>query len=313
MAAVADAQPHSSTPLTWQQGRAQANGIELFWEQAGPANGEPLLLIMGLGCQLIQWPEALCADLVARGFRVIRFDNRDIGLSGDGNRGVRFNIPRDFLRTRLGLKPGPANYLLHDLAADTAGLLDALAIPRAHIVGLSMGGMIAQIFAATYASRTMSLTSIMSGTNNPRVRQTRLDLLWRLARGGKSQLREDVIARTTETFGLIGSPGYPTPEAERRAFSTRAFDRAFRPGGVLRQTHAIVATGCFEPLLAQVTAPTQVIHGVQDPLMRAAAGKRTAAAIRGARIELIDGMGHDCPAALMPRWAELIAANAARA
>jgi pimeloyl-ACP methyl ester carboxylesterase len=297
----------------WHQGDSQANGLKLHWEALGPEQGEPMLLVMGLGCQLIQWPESLCRDLAARGFRVIRFDNRDAGLSDEANRGVRFNLRGDFLRIRLGLRPGPANYLLHDMAQDTVGLMDALGIGRAHLVGVSMGGMISQITAGTFPDRVRSLTSIMSSTNHPWLRQTRLDLLLRMTTSPPDLLRETIVARQTETFGLIGSPGYPTPEIERRAFSGRAYDRAFRPGGTLRQMHAIVATGSFEPLLKNVTAPTQIIHGLSDPLVRPACGRRSAAMIRGARLELIAGMGHDCPAALMPRWAELIADNAARA
>jgi pimeloyl-ACP methyl ester carboxylesterase len=144
------------------------------------------------------------------------------------------------------------------------------------------------------------------------MRQTRLDLLLRMATPPPDHRRETIVARQAETMRLIGSPGYPTPEEERRAFAGRAYDRAFRPGGVLRQMHAIVATGSFESSLAGVRAPTQIIHGLADPLVRAACGQRSARLIRGARLELIEGMGHDCAPALMPRWAELIAANAGR-
>ena len=173
--------------------------------------------------------------------------------------------------------------------------------------------MISQLAAGTFPDRVASLCSIMSGTNHPWVRQTRLDLLLRLATAPPNHLRDTIVARQAETFRLIGSPLYPTPEAERRAFAGRAFDRAFRPAGTLRQMHAIVATGSFEALLPNVAAPTQIIHGTDDPLMRPICGRRSAAMIRGAQFELIEGMGHDCPKALMPRWAELIAANAARA
>ncbi|MGQ0528326.1 MAG: alpha/beta fold hydrolase [Panacagrimonas sp.] len=299
--------------LDWQRGDIEANGLSLHYERCGPERGEPLLLVMGLGCQLIQWPEALCADLAARGFRVIRFDNRDIGLSGDANRGVRFNLRGDFVRVRLGLRAGPSNYLLHDMARDTLGLMDALGLQQAHIAGVSMGGMIAQLAAATFPQRIRSLTSIMSSTNRPWTRQTRLDLLLRLATPPADHRRDTLVARQAETFRLIGSPGYPSSDEERRAFAARAYDRAFRPGGVLRQMHAITATGSFEPLLAQVRAPTQIIHGTVDPLIRPICGQRCARLIRGAKLELIEGMGHDSPAALMPRWAELIASNAARA
>jgi pimeloyl-ACP methyl ester carboxylesterase len=301
---------HDALPRS--EGKAQANGLTLHWESIGAAHGEPMLLVMGLGCQLIQWPDPLCFDLAARGFRVIRFDNRDAGLSSEANRDVRFNLRRDFVRQRLGLKPGPANYLLHDMARDTVGLMDALGLARAHLVGVSMGGMISQITAGTFPQRVKSLCSIMSSTNHPWVRQTRLDLLLRMTTPPPNHARDTIVARQTETFRLIGSPRYMTPEAERRAFAGRAFDRAFRPGGTLRQMHAIIATGSFEPLLANVDAPTQIIHGTDDPLIRPICGRRSASLIRGAKLELIDGMGHDCPLALMPRWAELIAANAAR-
>ncbi|MGQ0502809.1 MAG: alpha/beta fold hydrolase [Panacagrimonas sp.] len=301
----------SAFPCT--RGNARVKGLNLHWEASGPADGEPLLLVMGMGCQLIQWPESLCADLVARGFRVIRFDNRDAGLSGEADRGVRFDLRGDYLRVRLGLGAGPANYLLHDMAADVVGLMDALAIDRAHLVGVSMGGMIAQIAAATFPQRVRSLTSIMSGTNHSWTRQTRLDLLLRMAQPLPDYARATVVARSLETSLLIGSPAYPTPLGEMRQFAERAYDRAFRPGGSLRHKHAIIATGCFEPLLGRVTAPTQIIHGTADIMLRPACGLRSARLIRNARLELIEGMGHDCPQALMPRWAELIAANAARA
>ncbi|MGQ0698125.1 MAG: alpha/beta fold hydrolase [Panacagrimonas sp.] len=298
--------------LDWKSDALVGNGIRLQFESAGAEHGEPLLLVMGLGCQLIQWPEPLCADLVTRGFRVIRFDNRDIGLSGDANRGVRFDLRRDFFRTRLLLKPGPANYLLHDMAADTVALMDALGLVRAHLVGTSMGGMIAQIAAATFPDRISSLTSIMSGTNHPWIRQTRMDLLLRMIKPPPNHERETLVARSVETFTLIGSPGYPTPAPELKDFAGRAYDRAFRPGGVLRQMHAIVATPCFEDLLPRVTAPTQIVHGAADALLRPACGRRSARFIRGARMDLIEGMGHDLPRSLMPRLAELIASNAAR-
>lgn len=298
--------------LDWQRQDVSANGQRLHVEITGPARGEPLILVMGLGCQLIQWPEALCADLVARGFRLIRFDNRDAGLSSDAGRGVHVNLHADFLRVRLGLKAGPANYRLYDMAQDVVSLMDALGLARVHLAGVSMGGMISQLTAATFAHRIRSLTSIMSGTNHPWMRQTRLDLLWRMATPPADHARDTIVARATRTMQLIGSPAYPTPEPALRAFAGRAYDRAFRPGGVLRQMHAIVATPCFEDRLRHVTAPTQVIHGTADPLLYPDCGARSARFIPGARLELIEGMGHDLAPALLPRLAELIAGNAAR-
>jgi len=299
--------------LCWTAGSACVNGLQLSWEEAGPARGDPLLLVMGLGGQLIHWPETLCTQLVAQGFRVIRYDNRDAGLSADGDRGLGVHIPRDWLRSRLGL-PAHSNYNLHDMAGDAIGLLDVLGIERAHVVGASMGGMIAQIVAARHPQRVRSLTSIMSSTNHPKLPPARFDVLWRMAGlGPRPKTREQVIRRSTAMLRRVGSPGFPTPMEYRRQLAGRAYDRAFRPAGIARQTHAIVATGSFEPLLAQVRAPTQVIHGLADPLLRPACGQRSASLIRGARLELIPGMGHDFALPLMPRWGELIAANAARA
>ena len=299
--------------LCWSAGSACVNGLQLSWEATGPEHGEPLLLIMGLGGQLIHWPEALCAQLVQRGFRVIRFDNRDAGLSGDGDRGLPTRIPQDWLRSRFGL-PAQANYTLHDMAADATSLLDHLGITRAHLVGASMGGMIAQLLAATQPQRVLSLTSIMSSTNHPKLPPARFDVLWRMAGiGPRPKSREAVIRRSTAMLNRVGSPGFPTPLEYRRQLAGRAYDRAFRPRGIARQMQAILATGSIEPLLSQVRAPVQVVHGLADPLLRPVCGQRSAALMRGARLELIPGMGHDLAPALMPRWSELIGANAARA
>jgi pimeloyl-ACP methyl ester carboxylesterase len=297
----------------WSAGSACVNGLRLNWEETGPAHGEPLLLVMGLGGQLIHWPDALCAPLAEKGFRVIRFDNRDAGLSGDGDRGVKVNLPRAWLASRFG-RTAASNYTLHDSAADVVGLLDTLGIQRAHVVGASMGGMIAQIVAGRHPHRVRSLTSIMSSTNHPKLPPARFDVLWRMAGvGPKPKTREAVIRRSTAMLRRVGSPAYPTPTAYRAELAGRAYDRAFRPAGVVRQTQAILATGSFESLLPQIAAPTQIVHGLADPLLRPVCGRRSAQLIRGAKLELIDGMGHDFALPLMPRWAELIAANAARA
>ena len=175
-------------------------------------------------------------------------------------------------------------------------------------------GMVAQILAATRPARVSSLTAIMTSTNHPRLPVARFDVLWRMAGlGPRPQTREAVIRRTTGMLQRVGSPGYPTPLDYRRRLAGRAYDRAFRPRGVARQTHAIVATGSFEPLLADIRAPTQVVHGLADPLLRPACGQRCAQVIPGARLELVAGMGHDFALPLMPRWAELIGDNAGRA
>ncbi|MEQ1438326.1 alpha/beta hydrolase [Fontimonas sp. SYSU GA230001] len=299
--------------LCWSAGSACVNGLHLSYEICGPEQGEPLLLVMGLGGQLIHWPDALCEALVERGFRVIRFDNRDAGLSAESDRGRPIHLPRDWLRARWGL-PLSANYALHDMAEDAVGLLDALGIGRVHLAGASMGGMIAQIVAGRFPRRVRSLTSIMSSTNHPRLPAARLDVLWQMAGiGPRPRTREQVIRRSLAMLRRVGSPGFPTPVDYRRQLAGRAYDRAFRPRGVLRQTHAILATGSFEELLPAITAPTQIVHGLADPLLRPACGQRSAQLIRHAKLELIPGMGHDLAPGLMPRWAELIAANAARA
>ena len=299
--------------LCWSAGSACVNGLQLSWEQAGSQDGEPMLLVMGLGGQLIHWPDALCERLVQRGFRLIRFDNRDAGLSSDADRGIAANLPRDWLLSRFG-RPAQANYSLHDMADDAVGLLDALGIARAHLVGVSMGGMISQIVAARYPERVLSLSSIMSSTNDPRLPSARFDVLWRMAGiGPRPRTREDVIRRSTAMLRRVGSPGYPTPMDYRVRLVGRAYDRAFRPAGHARQVHAIVATGSIEALLPKIVAPTQVVHGLADPLLRPACGQRSARLIRGAKLELIPGMGHDFALPLMPRWAELISANAALA
>ncbi len=299
--------------MCWSADSACVNGLRLHWEETGPAHGEPLLMVMGLGGQLIHWPDGLAADLVRRGFRVIRFDNRDAGLSSESNRGVRFNMLRDWLRSRLG-QIAPSNYTLHDMAHDAIGLLDTLGIGKAHLLGVSMGGMVAQILAGSSPHRVRSLTSIMSSTNHPHLPTARFDVLWRMAGiGSRPRTREQVIQRSMSMLRRVGSPSFPTPVEHRRGLVGRAYDRAFRPAGHLRQAHAIIATGSFEHLLGRITAPTQIIHGLSDPLLRPACGRRSAQLIRGARLELIEGMGHDFAPALMPRWAELASANAGRA
>lgn len=298
---------------SWSAGSACVNGLQLSYEMAGPEQGEPLLLVMGLGGQLIHWPEALCSQLLADGFRVIRFDNRDAGLSAEVDRGLPVRLAGDWLRSRMG-RPSQPNYSLHDMADDAIGLLDTLNIPRAHLAGASMGGMIAQIVAARYPQRVLSLNSIMSSTNHPKLPPARFDVLWRMAAiGARASTREQAIRRSTAMLNRVGSPGFPTPIEYRRRLAGVSYDRAFRPRGVLRQTQAIFSTGSFEDLLPKIRVPTQIVHGLADPLLRPACGQRSAQLIPNARLELIAGMGHDFAPALMPRWASLISANAARA
>lgn len=300
------------TGLRWTSGITRANGVDLAWEQAGPQSGEPLVLIMGLSWQLVHWPNSFCEALVNQGFRLIRFDNRDIGLSGEVNNGVRFDVVRDSVRTKLGLKC-QANYTLHDMAEDTRALMDALDVQRAHVVGVSMGGMISQILAGRHAARVKSLTTIMSSTNHPWLPLPDLEVLRAMvAPLAKNANREQLVQRSMKMLQLLASPKYSDSLDEQRALAERAFDRSFRPSGMMRQTHAITVTGSVEKQTASITAPTQVIHGLSDRLLKPAGSKRIAKLARNARLELIDGMGHDLPRKLVPRLVSMIANNAAR-
>jgi len=286
---------------------APANGLELAYQEMGEPDGEPLLLVMGLGTQMIAWDEGFCGLLAERGFRVVRFDNRDIGRS---TKIASAGVPG---RADLMLgRAGSAAFLLPDMAADTIGLMDHLGIESAHIVGVSMGGMIAQTLAIGHPRRLRSLGSIMSNTGSRWTgmpsRKAMAVLLGRPPRG-----REAAIERAVKTFRVIGSPGYPFDEERVRQISARSYDRGHSAAGVLRQLHAITASGDRTQALRGVRVPTTVIHGKRDPLVRPAGGRATARAIPGARLKLIDGMGHDLPRQLWPVFVEEIAANAARA
>ena len=284
---------------------ADANGIELAYDEIGDPDGEPLILIMGLATQMIHWDLRFCRMLADRGYRVIRFDNRDIGRSSQ----IKAQVPGTAAML-LGL--GAPAYRLSDMAADTVGLLDHLEVESAHVVGASMGGMIAQTVAIEYPQRARSLTSVMSTTGNRRLGLPK----WRafgalLARPGRN--REEFIDRAVKTFSVIGSPAYPMDEPRFRELVSVAYDRGHHPAGVARQLHAITSSGDRTKALRRLDTPTLVLHGTADPLVRPAAGKATAAAIPGARLELVEGMGHDFPAELHERFAEVIVANARRA
>ena len=262
--------------LSWTRGVASANGIDLAWEQAGPEQGEPLLLIMGLGRQLISWPGSMCEALVAQGMRLIRFDNRDIGLSGSGDRGVRFSLLKDSLRKKVGL-PVEANYTLHDMTEDTVQLLSALGLERTHVVGVSMGGMIAQLLAAKHAKRVLSLTSIMSSTNHPWLPSPTLEVMRALSgRFEKDCPREVVMAQAMRIGRLIGSPGDPKNEAVLRAEAERAYDRSFRPDGASRQQHAISRLEASSASRRRSAHPSRSSTASADLLVRPKGGQRTA-------------------------------------
>jgi pimeloyl-ACP methyl ester carboxylesterase len=285
---------------------AQANGIELCYQEMGDPDGEPLVLIMGLATQMIAWSEEFCELLAERGFRVVRFDNRDIGRS---TRFREAGVP-NLLDVFVG-RAGSAPYRLRDMAADTFGLMDHLGIEAAHLVGASMGGMIAQCAAIGQPERVRSLTSIMSTTGSRRVGHPSYRTFGLLL-GKPPREREAAVERAVRTFRTIGSPGYPFEEERIRDLANRSFDRGHSPAGVARQLHAITASGDRTPHLRNLKVPTAVIHGKNDILVNPSGGRATAEAIPGARLKLIDGMGHDLPRALWSTFAEEIAANGAR-
>ncbi|MBS1888936.1 MAG: alpha/beta fold hydrolase [Actinobacteria bacterium] len=286
---------------------APANGIELCYQEMGEPDGEPLVLVMGLATQMIAWHEGLCRLLAERGYRVIRFDNRDIGRSTKlDSAGVPSRL--DLLLGRRATAP----YLLRDMAKDVVGLLDFLEIGAAHVVGASMGGMIVQQLAIDHPQRLRSMVSIMSNTGSRRSGQPSLKT-YGLLLGNPPHGRDQVIARAVRTFKIIGSPDFPFEEDVIRETAARSYDRGHSAAGVMRQLHAIVASGDRTEALRRVQVPTAVIHGTRDPLVKPTGGRATARAIPGARLMMIDGMGHDLPRDLWPTFAEAIAANAARA
>jgi pimeloyl-ACP methyl ester carboxylesterase len=289
------------------------NGIALEVEDHGSPSGEPLLLVMGLGMQLVAWHEDFVASLVKRGFRVVRFDNRDIGLSQRFDQLGVPNLALASIKYTVGLSV-KSPYSLPDMAADAVGILDALGIRKAHVCGASMGGMIAQHIAAKHPRRVRSLTLMMTTSGSRRLPQATLKVRSAMiARPKDPKDIDSIVAHFVRIYRLIGSPAYPASDAylnERLGMSVR---RAYRPAGTARQLMAIVADGDRSRLLGGIRLPTQVLHGAQDPLVPVAAGHDLAAKIPGAELDVIDGMGHDLPVALWPRFAAGIASAAARA
>ena len=289
---------------------ARANGIELCYEIFGAPDAEPLLLIMGLGAQMIHWDDDFCRQLAARGFRVIRFDNRDIGKSSQLKGGGRIGA-LEFLKLRMFKIPVAAPYKLRDMATDVVGLLDALGIRSAHIVGASMGGMIAQELAIVFPERVRSLTSIMSTTGNPKLPGPTREASALLLAAPVTE-RDAFIERFVQTWKLLRVGSFPQDEALDRERAIRTFERGLHPAGVSRQLRAILASGSRKERLAAVKAPTLVIHGDVDPLVRPEAGKDTAASIPGAKLVMVEGMGHALPIALWPQIIDAIDTHAHR-
>ena len=292
-----------------QTEQTTANGISITYEDKGPRDAPVILLVMGLGGQLTLWPDEFVDALNAHGFRTIRYDNRDVGLSTRFETAGVPNLKWMFVKAALRLPVRPA-YTLADMAADGIALLDHLGIDRAHIVGASMGGMIAQHIAARYPERTQSLTSVMSTTGNSKLPRANKEAMAVLANRPMSGDPEDMIAYSVRAARVIGSPGYPATEERLQRRVRSDFERGWYPQGVARQMAAIVADGDRRAMLKTITAPTLVIHGEADPLVPLAGGKDTAASIPGARLLTIPGMGHDLPLALVDTLADAVAGHA---
>jgi pimeloyl-ACP methyl ester carboxylesterase len=273
--------------------RVNANGIQIEYETFGNATGRPLLLIIGLGGQLIHWDADICRDLAERGYYVIRFDNRDLGLSTRFEEAGVPNLMDIFGKLTKGEKVKPP-YTIEDMADDAVGLLDALGVRKAHICGMSMGGMIAQTIAIRHPSRLLSLTSIYSSTGNPELPQPKPEVMGLLITPPPIE-REANIEHMLNVFKTIAGPGFPVDEKWTRKILAESYDRCFYPQGEARQLVAILTQDNRVPALASVKVPTLVVHGTKDPLVSVEGGKETAKAIPGAQLMLIEGMGHDLP------------------
>ncbi|MBS0318685.1 MAG: alpha/beta fold hydrolase [Proteobacteria bacterium] len=296
--------------------KIKANGISIEVDDSGADKSDKtrpaVLLIMGLGMQLVAWPDDLLRSLRDAGYRVIRFDNRDVGLSQHFDALGTPNLPWQFVRLKLGLAPH-APYRLADMAFDAIGVLDALKVARAHVVGVSMGGMIAQRIALAAPGRVQSLASIMSSSGARGLPQAAREVNRMLLARPKSSSRDDVADHYVRLFKMIGSPGFPEPDAAVREHALLAFDRSYHPAGTLRQLAAIIADTTRARELARIACPTLVLHGRADPLVPYAHGEDTARRIAGAKLVGIDGMGHDLAPGVFERLLPPLLAHLAAA
>lgn len=290
--------------------RAKSNGIEIEYEVMGDPGAPAMLLVMGLGGQMVLWEDGFCRLLVERGHRVIRFDNRDVGRSTSFDDAGIPDIAQLMTAAFSGQSVSAA-YTLSDMAEDAIGLLDCLDIASTDVVGASMGGMIAQTMAIEHPERVRTMTSIMSSTGNPKLPPPAAEALSFLLSPVPTD-REGAIEFGVQMFRTIGSPGFPFEEERIRRLAAQQYDRGGNPAGILRQLAAIAASGDRTARLASVRAPTLVIHGRADPLVPFEAGAATAAAVPGARLEAVEGMGHDLPSALWPTLVDWISAHASR-
>jgi pimeloyl-ACP methyl ester carboxylesterase len=277
-------------------------GIDIAYERFGDPDAPVVLLIMGVAAQSIHWPETFCQTLVDRGLQVVRFDNRDSGLSTHLSDAPPPNLP-----AAMAGDLSSVTYTLSDMAADAVGLLDALGVERAHVVGGSMGGAIGQTMAIEHPGRVRSLASMMSTTGNMAVGQPSPEVLREIFAGPRAVTRDDVIQQALRIRRVVGSPGYPNDEHEIAEIAGRAYDRAHDPMGTARQAVATVASGDRTDRLRSLAIPTLVVHGLADRMCDASGGRATAEAIPGAELALIEGMGHDLPPGLRVPLATRIA------
>jgi len=287
------------------------NGLRIEYDHFGDRGARPLLLVMGLGAQMLLWEEGFCRALAERGHFVVRFDNRDVGLSSKLDAAGVPNVFELMQRVSAGQRP-EVPYSLDDMADDAAGLLDALELESAHVCGASMGGMIAQTLAIRHPRRVRSLTSIMSTTGDPALPTAAPEAMAVLL-APPPATRAEAIEQHLKAWRVIGSPGFAFDEARIRERGGVLYDRCFHPAGTARQLAAILAHGCRKQALAAVRTPSLVIHGAADPLVPLAGGRDTAEAIPGAELLVIEGMGHDLPPDVWPRVVGAIASLTDRA
>lgn len=291
----------------------RANNIDIYYEENGPADGPVILLVMGLGTQMIAWPDDLIQGLVAQGFRVIHYDNRDVGLSQRMDGAPAGNLVWAMLKLRFGLPVNPA-YTLTDMTQDGIALLDALGIAKAHVAGASMGGMIAQLMAAHYPERVSTMTSIMSSSGRPGLPGPRADIRKRLmAPRPSNPTREEAVRLGAESIEAIAFADTNRPRDAFVDMAARAFDRGYYPVGMKRQLLAIIADGSRVDRLKTIKVPTLVVHGGADPLVPKECSEDITRLVPGARLEIIDEMAHDLPPSQVGRMVDLIAGHAKQA
>ena len=282
------------------------NGIELHVEMGGNPEHPTILLIMGLGAQMLFWPDFFCKTLIDQGFRVVRFDNRDIGLSSKIRHKKRLNTMKLMGRFALGLSNEGAPYTLYDMADDVSMLIDHLGLGKTYIIGASMGGMISQILAAKYPEKVEKVGLLFTSNNQPFLPPPFPKQLFSLIGKPAAHDEETMVGHSLKVFNIIGSPGYVN-QIETAQTIRKLYRRSFYPAGVLQQFLAILCTGSLLPLNRNITQPTLVVHGSRDRLLPPSHGKAVAKAISGAKFELIQGMGHDIPAHFIPQLSGLFA------